>query len=249
LERRKKILELLDLSGSVSVNELGKTFGVTLETVRRDVETLERAEQLTRTHGGAVPYEEAALDLSSEKRSAMNIEGKIAIAKKAIAHIRPGDTVFLDSSTTSFYLSKLVKEIRNITVITNSLPILNELCACEKIKLISVCGAFDPKDKSFAGETAVRNINGNFYADKLFFSSKGALAEKGILESNEFGYQIKRAMLENSGKKYYLADKSKFGAVGFIKLADFAEIDCLITDKHLYKSWRKLLAENKVTAE
>ena len=83
LERQKRIMELLRENGSVMVNDLSRDFGVTLETVRRDLEKLEQMEQVRRTHGGAVLFEEIALDLSLEKRSGLNIEGKIAIAKKA----------------------------------------------------------------------------------------------------------------------------------------------------------------------
>ena len=166
LERQKRIMELLRENGSVMVNDLSRDFGVTLETVRRDLEKLEQMEQVRRTHGGAVLFEEIALDLSLEKRSGLNIEGKIAIAKKAVKLIRPGDTIFLDSSTTSFYLSKALKELKNITVITNNLLIVNELQACDKIKVIAIGGVLDMGNLSFVGEIALRNIEENFFANR-----------------------------------------------------------------------------------
>ena len=246
VERQKKILELLNLQGSVAVNELGRQLDVTVETIRRDLEKLEQLEQVTRTHGGAVLYEESALDLSSEKRSVMNREGKIEIAKKAILHIQPGDTVFLDGSTTSCYLAKLVKELKNITVITNSLDILNELSGCDKIKLISTGGALDINNKSFVGEISINNIRDSYCAAKVFFSSKGVIHEKGILESSEAEYRIKRAMIENSQQKYFLADKSKIGRIGFIKLANFSDIDFFVSDKEPDNELKSILKKNKV---
>ncbi len=249
LERRKHILELLNQNGSVLVNDLARDLEVTVETIRRDLEKLEQMEQLTRTHGGAVPYEEATLDLSLEKRRGLNIEGKIAIAKKAVNHIRPGDTIFLDGSTTSYYLSKQLKDMKNITVITNNLQILEELSNCEKIKVISTGGVLDVNNQSFVGEVAVDNINKNFCANKMFFSSKGMTMEQGVLESNDVEFQIKRAMLNNAMNKFLLLDKSKFEKVGFIKLSNFSEIDMLFTDEELSDDWKKVFKKHKVTVE
>lgn len=246
LERQKKIMELLHENGSVMVNDLSRDFGVTLETVRRDLEKLEQMDQVRRTHGGAVLYEEATLDLSLEKRSGLNIDGKIAIAKKAVKLIRAGDTVFLDSSTTSFYLSKAIKDLKNITIITNNLLIVNELQACDKIKVISTGGVLDMKNLSFVGEFALKNIEENFFANKVFFSCKGVIPEKGMLESNDVEYQIKSAMLRNSRQKICIADESKLNTVASIKLAEFSDIDCFITDKPLDEKYKKILKQKKV---
>ena len=245
VERQKKIIEELSLKGSISVNELSTDLGVTVETIRRDLEKLEKLEQLTRTHGGAVSFEGTTLDLPSEKRSEMNINGKIEIAKKAIQHIHSGDTIFLDGSTTSYYLSKLIKEIKNISVITNSLQIIKELSGCSTIKLISIGGVYDLSNESFIGEMAVSNIK-NYCANKAFFSSKGVTTDKGILESNELEYQIKKVMLENSTKKYFLVDKSKINRIGFLKLADFSEIDVFVTDAKLSEEWQDIFDDNDI---
>lgn len=246
LERQKRIMEKLNENGSVLVNDLSRDLGVTLETIRRDLEKLEQLEQVRRTHGGAVLYEEAPLDLSLEKRSGLNIDGKIAIAKKAIKLIRTGDTIFLDSSTTSFYLAKMIKDIRNITVITNNLLIVNELQSCDKLKVISTGGKLDMKNLSFVGEIALKNIEENFCANKVFFSCKGVTPEQGMLESNDVEYQIKSAMLRNSNQRICIADESKLNTVAFIKLAGFSDIDYFITDKAPDEKLKKVLKQNKV---
>lgn len=245
LERQKLILEELHKNGSVMVNELSATLGVTVETIRRDLEKLEKSEQLRRTHGGAVLYEETPLDLSLEKRSGLNIEGKIVIGKKAVAMVRQGDTIFLDSSTTSYYFSKFLKDFKNITIITNNLLIINELQACDKIKLIATGGTLDTKNLSFVGEIALRNIENNLCANKFFFSSKGIDPKQGIMESNDVEYQIKKAMLKNSKERICLADKSKFDGVACVKLANFSDIDCLVTDWDLPEKYKKALKISK----
>lgn len=239
-------MEVLYKDGSVSVNDLALSLGVTVETIRRDLEKLEKSEQLRRTHGGAVLYEEATLDLSLEKRSGLNTEGKMMIAKKAIQFVRQGDTIFLDSSTTSYQFSKVLKDFENITVITNNLLIISELQACEKIKVISTGGTLDMKNLSFVGEIALRNIEKNLCANKIFFSSKRVDPNHGITESNDVEYQIKAAMIRNSKERYCLVDKSKFDGVACIKLANFSDIDYLITDNILDEKFKKVLKLNKV---
>lgn len=229
LERQKKILELLENEGSVSVSRLSQSLGVTEETVRRDLEKLEKQECLRRTHGGAVPIGDSTYEASLEKRKLINVESKQKMAKEASKYIAPGDTVFLDASTTTFFMARELKNIKNITVITNSLRVVNELAGAEGVKLISV-GGIVSDNQSFVGSLAERAIEENYFASKMFFSSKGITADAGILESNELECGIKQKMLINSKTKYYLCDKSKMGSVGFVKLAPFETIDCLITD-------------------
>ncbi len=232
LERQKRILEILNSNGAVWVSKLSTELGVTEETVRRDLEKLEKQEVLVRTHGGAIPITESSYELSLEKRKHTNSAVKELLAKEAASHLLPGDTIFLDSSTTTFYMAKEIKKIRNITVITNSLRVINELSGAEFVKLITV-GGLVSNNQSFVGSLAEGNIQNNFYADKFFFSSKGVTLEAGILESNEQECFIKQQMFANSNEKYYLCDSSKIGKVGFYKLAPLEEIDYFITSGEL----------------
>ena len=232
LERQKKILEILSSDGAVSVNRLSMELGVTEETVRRDLEKLEKQEVLKRTHGGAVAVDENTNEMSLEKRKSTNVEAKQKMAKLAASQVNEGDTIFLDASTTTFFMARELKSMRNITIITNSLRVVVELDGCESIKVISVGGVLS-HNQSFVGSHAEQDIAENYVASKMFFSSKGLTLESGILESNEQESGIKKKMLKNSRHKYYLCDSSKRGSVGFVKLAKLDEIDCLITDKTL----------------
>jgi DeoR family fructose operon transcriptional repressor len=229
LERQKKILEILAIEEAVSVNRLSVELGVTEETVRRDLEKLEKQNFLKRTHGGAVAMDENTNEASLEKRKSTNVEAKQKIAKIAARQVNEGDTIFLDASTTTFFMAKELKNMRNITIITNSLRVIVELDGCENIKVISVGGVLS-HNQSFVGSLAENSIAENYVASKMFFSSKGVTAESGILESNENECGIKQKMMKNSRHKYYLCDKSKIGSVGFVKLAHIDEINVLITD-------------------
>lgn len=245
LERQKKILEMLNENGAVWVSKLSVELGVTEETVRRDLEKLEKQEVLLRTHGGAVPITDSSYELSLEKRKQTNSLAKEKLAQCAAKHIMPGDTVFLDSSTTTFYIAKEIKKIGNVTVITNSLRIINELSGVESVKLITV-GGLVSNNQSFVGSLAENTIRDNFFAGKFFFSSKGISHDAGILESNEQECFIKQQMLVNANKKYYLCDSSKIGKVGFYKLSPLENIDCFITDADLDDNYINKLTENKI---
>lgn len=245
LERQKKILELLGEDGAVMVSRLSAELGVTEETVRRDLEKMESKELLRRTHGGALPIDESNYEYSLEKRKGINVEIKQALARKAVEYIASGDTVFLDASTTTFYMAKELRNMKNITVITNSLRVINELMSTEGIKVIAV-GGIVSNNQSLVGTMAENYITDNYFADKMFFSSKGMSESAGILESNEQECYIKQRMIKNAGTRYYLCDKSKIGKVGFVRLCPFENIEYLITNAELSENTKTTLAESGV---
>jgi len=249
LERQKKILEFLDRDGAVWVSKLSTEFSVAEETVRRDLEKLEKQEVLVRTHGGAVPIDENNVELSLEKRKHTNSESKEKVARAAVEHIVPGDTIFLDASTTTFYIAKMLKKMSNITVITNSIRVINELSGYEGIKLIAIGGKVSD-NQSFIGSVAEDTIEKCYFASKVFFSSKGISENKGVLESNELECGIKQKMIANSKEKFYLCDRSKIGRVGFAKLAPLESISCFITDApDIPAGLKKIFKENKTKYE
>lgn len=245
VERQKKILELLESDGAVWVNKLSAELKVTEETVRRDLEKLEKQEALLRTHGGAVPFAQSNHELSLEKRKKINTDIKVKLAREAVKNIFSGDTVFLDASTTTFYIAKEIKDIKNITVVTNSLRVINELAGKADINVIGI-GGMVSSNQSFVGSLAQNEIRKCYFANKMFFSSRGVTPEAGILESNEQECGVKQCMLKNSTKKYYLCDKSKIGRIGFTKLADFGDIDTIICEGELSAEFMSVLNEEKV---
>ena len=229
LERRKRILERLSSDGAVMVSKLSTELGGTEETVRRDLEKLEAEELLRRTHGGALSMDEGSHELSFERRKGLNVESKQALAKKAAEYIASGDTIFLDASTTTFYISKEIKNMKNVTVITNSIRVINELAGVDGIKVIAV-GGIVSNNQSLVGAMTENYITENFFADKMFFSSKGIGENAVVLESNEQECFIKQRMIKNARIRYYLCDKSKMGRVGYMKLTSLEDIDYIVTD-------------------
>ena len=245
LERQKRILELLSIEGAVMVSKLSLELGVTEETVRRDLEKLEAKEMLRRTHGGALPMDESSYEFSLEKRKVLNVESKQALARKAVQYIATGDTVFLDASTTTFYMAKELKSMKNITVITNSIRVINELSGVEDVKVIAI-GGIVSNNQSLVGAMAENYISENYFADKMFFSSRGIGENMVILESNEQECFIKQSMIKNSKVHYYLCDKSKIGRVGYMRLSSFDNVQYLITDAEVDGELKATLDELEV---
>lgn len=245
VERQKKIIETLKTDGAVWVSKLSMELGVTEETVRRDLEKLEKQEALVRTHGGAIPVDESNHEMSLEKRKHLNADIKEKLAKEAVKHIVPGDTIFLDASTTTFYMARELKSMKDITVVTNSIRVITELAGLANLKVIGV-GGFVSNNQSFVGTLACNYIQKNCYANKVFFSSRGVTPGGGILDSNETEWAVKQCMIKNADRRFYLCDKSKIGRIGFAKLADYEEIDCFISEKGFSDEIQKILEDLNV---
>ena len=241
-ERQQRIIELLHESGAVPVSRISSEFGVAEETIRRDLEKLEKQEKLLRTHGGAIPVDDSKHEPSIEKRRKLNVEEKKCIARVAAELISPGDTIFLDASTTTFFLARELKGMQNITVITNSLQTMEELSGVDGIKLIGT-GGIVGSNLSFVGSLAENAVREKYFANKMFFSSRGITLQAGILDSNEQECAMKKCMMENSQQKIYVCEHSKIDRIGFAKLASFEEIDTFVTDLPLDEEWHRIFDE------
>ena len=167
------------------------------------------------------------------------------MARRAVQDIATGDTVFLDASTTTFYMAKELKTMKNITIITNSIRVINELSSVDGVKVIAV-GGIVSNNQSLVGAMAENYITDNYFADKMFFSSRGIGENSIILEGNEQECFIKQSMLKNSRIHYYLCDKSKIGRVGYMRLSTFENIDYLVTDADVHGMLKDTLDEFNV---
>lgn len=230
MERRKAILELIIQDGRAVVSGLSEKFSVTEETVRRDLEELERRGLILRTHGGAVSIDDALPDLSAEVRETVNSDGKKAIAREAAKSIKQGDTIFFDASTSVYFLANQIKDMTNITVITNSLRIINLLSSNSGIRIICTGGQLSDNNKSFISSSAQNYIINNYVADKCFLSCAAVTAKGELLESREDEAAVKKAMVECSKNLFLLCDKTKLGRSRLYKIRTLNTSDTLFTD-------------------
>jgi len=246
VERRKKIAEIIAKEKSVLVTELGKMFSVTEETIRRDLEKLERQGILVRTYGGATLIEEADFEMPVQLRETINAEGKHLIGKVAAGLIHSGETIFLDASTSSLHVAKNIKDKKGLTVITNSLKVIMELSECDGIHLISTGGILRNKSLSYVGRVAEKNILDHYYANKAFLSCRGVTLTRGLADSNEQEAEIKKAMMQCTECVVLLCDQSKLGKLGFPVFASLDDIDYMITDVELDNDWKETLGKKGI---
>ncbi len=170
VERRNRIEQIINKNKSVLVVELAKQFEVTTETIRGDLEKLEKQGVLVRTYGGATLVDNSEIELAITERDTVNYEGKQRIGKYAADLIKDGETIFLDASTSAWHLARYIKGKRGITVITNAEKIVNELSMCDHIHVVCVGGELTPRNMSYIGRVAEKTIKENYYANKCFFS-------------------------------------------------------------------------------
>jgi len=225
--RRQAIAEALRTNGAVTVAEVEARFGISPMTVRRDLEELEQRGLVRRTHGGAVlPATAAAHEDSFARRMKISVEAKRRLADEAVATITALQTVFLDSSTTSFYVARRMIDTQiAATVLTNSLPVMDLIFneGSPKLEIIGMGGNLRRLTRSFVGPFAVRMIQGHF-ADRLFFSVKG-LTETGMMtDADALEAEVKRAMIAQAGESTLLVDRSKMSVRGLSVIASVSEI-------------------------
>lgn len=229
-ERHDRILSLLRAHEAVEIPDLCRALGVSRETVRKDLYDLERDGLLTKVRGGAVLTSgkvESAYDL----RKHAEAQSKKAIARAAVKLIEPGDTVYLDYGTTTFLLAEEMTLVEGITVVTNALPIANQLVSNPGITLMLPGGIVRTNENSLYGPLTARNME-NLFMNVGFFGCGGIDPRAGFTNHNIFETAISRLAIEHSQKAIMLADHSKFGTIAENKTAGFDEIDLLITDEH-----------------
>jgi len=232
-ERYEMIVQLVNEKGSIRVSELSELCKVTEETIRRDLDRLEQAGRLRRSHGGAVSVKNEQPETPyAEKRR---------IAEEAVKQIQPNDRILLDASTTAWYMASSLPDIP-LTILTNSIRVATELAGKEKIEVISTGGQLLQRSLSFVGPLAERSLE-TYYVDKLFFSSQGVHLDRGISESNELQARLKQKMVSIADRVILLADASKFGQQAFTHVVNLSQVSEIITDSRLSDPIRSQLAE------
>lgn len=244
VERLEKIVRLVNERGSIRVSELGEICGVTEETIRRDLDKLERAGRLQRSHGGAVSIREPQPEIPYAEREILHMEEKKRIAREAIRYIEPYDKIILDASSTAWYMASIVPDIP-LTVLTNSIKVAMELCTKEKIQVISAGGILASRSLSYVGPRAELFLD-SYHVDKAFISCKGIHVERGISESSEMQAIVKKKMISISENVFLLVDSSKFGMQAFAQFAEIDQVDVLVTDDRTQQAFLNKLNEKSV---
>jgi DeoR/GlpR family transcriptional regulator of sugar metabolism len=241
-ERREKIIELITEDGSAKVINLAKIFKVTEVTIRQDLEKLEMEGLLIREHGGA--YLKNIVDRVKEFSliHQENMDKKEIIAKKCLEYIENGDTIILDSGSTTTEIAKKLKGKRNLNVITNALNIAMILGGEPGIELNVTGGEFKPPTLSLTGQKAADYFHG-INVQKLFLATAGISLKTGLTYPGISDLVVKKAMIDAADITYLVADSSKIGKSAFASLGALSLIDYIITDPGIDEKQKKMFKD------
>lgn len=243
-ERLEKIIALLEKEDRLVTKNLPEILNTTSVTIRKDIAILEQRGLLKRTHGGAIKPRKLFHGLALNEKEKLNLEEKIRIAKKAAKLISEGDTIILDSGSTTSFIAKEIKQMKGITVITNAINIVSILLNSD-IDVILIGGLLLKETSTLVGplaDDALRKMS----ADKLFLGVDGIDFEVGLTTPNILEANTSRVMMEMSGEIILVVDASKFGRRSLGVISKVSEVNSIITTKKLSENELKKFADYDV---
>ncbi|GAB4024627.1 DeoR/GlpR family DNA-binding transcription regulator [Spirosoma gilvum] len=244
-QRRDKILELLKEDGSAKVIDLARIFKVTEVTIRQDLEKLEKDGLVIKEHGGAylknVEDQVRTFSLGNQE----NIDKKEVIATKCLDFIESGDSIILDSGSTTTEIAKKLRGYKNLTVITNALNIALILGAEPGIEVIMTGGEFKPPTLSLTGQKAADFFKG-INVQKLFLATAGISLKSGLTYPSISDLVVKKAMIDAADTTYLVADSTKIGRSAFASLGALSLIDYIITDAGIEEKHKQVFHDNEI---
>ena len=241
-ERRRVIMERIQATGQLVGSALSVEFQVSEETIRRDLEWLEKEGIATRIYGGAVlaGTDRAAPPYSIRKNT--NIEPKVSVARILSKLVQEGDTLMVDESSTAAYAVRTLRHLKRLTLITNSLELLREATGQEGWHVISTGGTLKPDVLAHVGPHALRTVSA-YHARYAILSCRGINEQLGLADSDDEVVQVKQAMIASSDCAVLLADHRKFDRSGFVALGKLDLVDKLITDCAPDPQWQERLQQ------
>lgn len=227
-ERQSEILAYLQKEKSLSVHRLSKLLSISESSVRRDLAALEETGKIRRTFGGAVLFEVPEREVSLRYRSTQRMAEKTEIARRASAWLKDGMVIFLDASSSAAQMVPQIERFHDMTVVTNS-PLTSVALGERGVRNYCTGGLLLNSSLAFVGSGATR-FAGGITADIVFFSCRG-FSEDGVLsDSLEEENSIRRVMLENSKKKIFLCDRSKYGLSFPYRLCRASDVDAIVSE-------------------
>ena len=228
-ERRPEILRLVRHRGRVSVAELSDHLGVSGATIRSDLQSLADQNLIIRTHGGAIPYKVGFNELSLALRRQRQINEKLRIGKKAAAMVTDGDAIFLDSSSTTLAIAQYLKDHRNLTILTNSLVIAQEMLDATGVTVVMPGGKVRQDTASLVRPDNLGLLE-RLNIQKGFFGAHGITVADGLMDVSPEEAEFKLSLVAECREIIIVLDRTKWGRVGLTSFARLEEIDLVITD-------------------
>jgi len=246
-ERQNLIRKLIGEKGAVTVSELVSEFGVSIETVRRDLLALEKAGVLSRVHGGAIPRAHLKPAGNFSTRLDEHRPEKNELSVCAAELICDGDVIAIDSGTTAVEFAEVLKSLEiHFVVITHSLAVFNILSDCENIETILIGGTYDKAENAFWGHLTQESLR-RLHVSKAFIFPTGISLSLGVSDFHLNLTDVQHTLLGITDKVIVLADSSKFEKTSLIKLCDLSPEHIYVTDSELPDGILELYKENNIT--
>lgn len=241
-ERQKIIIRELEIKSKISVIDLALKLKVTPETIRKDLSTLETKKKLRRIHGGAIQYFGLIKEPHFNKKVGISHNQKKLIGEAAATFIMDGEIVVLDVGSTTLHIASSIKNVKNVTIVTNSLAaaeILNNRLENRLFdgKVIVLGGTTNPLQRSISGSLTNMLLE-NFYFDKAFISC-GGINKDGICDFNIDEAAASSIMIKKASQVFVVADSSKMNQRALFQIGSFSSIDYVITDSEMPNDWSK----------
>ncbi|NLL43504.1 MAG: DeoR/GlpR transcriptional regulator [Firmicutes bacterium] len=251
VKRINEISRLVEEQGSVNVNDLAKRLKVTPKTIRLDLDKMAEMDLVERVHGGAILKRNGISAFQIQARQRTNVPQKESIARQALSHVEPKDTLILDGGSTTLPLARLLNQ-QVVTVMTNDLRIALEVVDRLNIDLFLTGGKISSHRRegiyTLLGSDA-ENMLGRYRVHKLFLAATALDFENGLMVYSEDLAETKRAMIRSADQVICLLDYSKFHKQAFTPFAKLDEIDLLITDSRIPEEDLRALEERGVKVE
>ena len=228
-ERQRQIATTTLASGRVEVAELADRFGVTTETIRRDLSDLQRQQVVRRVHGGAIPWETDHFEPLLSVRDDQHDAEKRRLAQAAISELPEHGTIIIDSGSTLTRFAEALPTDCALTVVTNSLPTAQVLADYSHLEVVVVGGTVRKNTLAMVDTLAASSIE-PLNVDALFISSDGMSPDAGLTTPYREEAALKQAMMRAARRVVALVDHSKLGQDHFIRFADWSEVDVLVTN-------------------
>jgi len=242
LERQKQILSLLARQRRLSVTDIVKQFSISEATARRDLESLTSQGKVQRVHGGVIAVEQAPPELPILERESEQLEEKRRIGQAAASLVAEHESLFLGSGTTVLEVARNLRDRKNLTVITNSLPVLNILAGIQGITVISLGGMLRESELSFIGHLTEQAMI-EVHADKVFMGTRGASLEHGFTNDYLQETLTDRAILKSGREVIMVADHTKVNRVSTVLLAPLNSVHTFVTDSRADKKFVQSLKQ------
>lgn len=243
-ERREQVLKVLSRKGYRSVSELSKDLQVSEMTIRRYLDQLEQDGLIRRTYGGAFVGKDM-MEVDYRIRESVNAAQKEVIGRLAWSLLEPGESVFIDSGTTTAYVAASADDSKRITVVTNSTIALQTLESNSEVETIFLGGRLHAASHSVTGPVA-EEVVGQFRFNKAFLGTAGINLREGFTQSNIDEVPVKKIVAKNAGEIYVLADSSKFDRNLLVLFLHLEDVTGVVTDAGILPEHREALEERGV---